>query len=298
MKYFLISSLLIILMAGTALSVLASEQLTVFVSIAPQKYFVERITGKHVIIQVMVSPGQSPATYDPSPRQMATLSEASLFFRIGVPYENSLIPKLKNTYSNLKIIDTRRGIKLRTFHNRASTTDAHHDHHHASAQDPHTWLDPRLVKIQAGTIFDALCEIDPGRKDIYRKNLDTFIMDLDSIHNEISQVLLPFKGKYFMVFHPSYGYFADTFGLKQIAVERDGKNPSAKQIARWIDLAGKEDIHIVFVQPQFSSAIAKTLAKSIDGKVVRLDPLSLDYFSNLRYMANEIKTALTVVDSQ
>lgn len=298
MKYWYLLSCFLFVFAMSPSIIFSSEKLSVFVSILPQKYFVEKVAGDIVAIEVLVVPGQSPATYDPTPKQMIKLSNASIFFRIGVPYEDSLIPKLKDTYPNLKIIDTRKGIQLRNMENHFSEAEKHHNHVHSSKNDPHTWLDPNLVKVQAKTICDALSKIDPEHSDIFRKNLNSFSSDLDEVRDKIAQTLLPFRGSAFLVFHPSYGYFADAFGLKQIPVELEGKNPSAKQIGKCIELAKKKDIHIIFVQPQFSTSIANALAKSIQGRVVKLDPLSEEYFDNLFLIALEIKNALSLMDSQ
>jgi zinc transport system substrate-binding protein len=277
-----------------------TDPINVFVSILPQKYFVERVGGYLVDVGVLVGPGNSPATYEPTPRQMSELSRARIFFRIGVPFEKSLIPKIESTFKNLTIVDTRKGIKLRQMaedHDHAHDGDEHHNkgekkHHEGGEPDPHIWLDPILVKIQAKTICDGLSKVDPQHADVYRKNLKDFQNDLAEINAKISKVLAPLKGKVVFVFHPAYGYFMDRYGLKQVAVETGGKEPTGKQLSALIDRATRSHVKVIFVQPQFDQKNAETTAKAIGGAVVSLDPLSPDYLKNLSDMASRIESAL------
>ena len=269
----------------------STGKIEAFASIVPQAYFVERIGGGRVEVQALAKPGSSPATYEPTPRQMAALSEAKLFFRIGVPFENAFLPKIEETMKGLRIVDTRKGITLREM-------KAHHhhgeceDHQHKGGDDPHIWLNPRLVKLQARTIADALIEVDPDGKDVYEKNLAAFLKDLDALDAKLTEALAPVKGKTFLVFHPAWGYFADAYGLKQEPIEIEGKEPSAQQLARIIEQAKKEDVRIIFVQPQFSQASAQTVAKAISGAVVPIDPLARDYIGNLQSVATKVSATL------
>jgi len=247
--------------------------LSVFTSILPQEYFVKRIGGDRVEVQALVKPGSSPATYEPTPRQMAALSESKVFFRIGVPFENVFVPKIEGAMEGLRIIDTRRGITLR-------------------GKDPHIWLSPRLVKIQARTIADGLIELDPAGKANYEENLASFLQDLDTLDKNLAEALDPVKGKTLMVFHPAWGYFADAYGLKQKPIELEGKDPSAKRLARMIEMANDEGVRVIFVQPQFSMESAQHIADAIDGAVVPINPLARDYVGNLEHVAETIRKAL------
>jgi len=246
---------------------------TVFTSILPQVYFVERVGGNRVAVQALVTPGSSPATYEPAPRQMAVLSEATVFFRIGVPFENTFIPKIEETTKGLRIVDTRRGIVIR-------------------GNDPHIWLSPQLVKVQARTIADALIEIDPAGQATYERNLAAFLKDLDALDATITAVLAPVKGKTLMVFHPAWGYFADAYGLKQESVEVEGKDPSGRQLARIIEMAKGKGVCAVFVQPQFSMGPTNRISEVINGAVVPIDPLAKDYLGNLERVAAAVRDAL------
>jgi zinc transport system substrate-binding protein len=286
----------------------------VAVSIIPQAYFVERIGGRRVTVEVLVGPGQSPHAFEPTPRQVTALGQADVYFTIGIDFERSLLPRVEKMFKNVQIVDTQAGIKLRSYtraeaeagehgesgHGPADSGPSHdtggeHQHHDrdhdhaAGAPDPHTWLNPRLVKIQARTICDTLARLDPGRADEYRGNLAAFQAELDQVRDEIAAVLDPLKGREVFVFHPAFGYFLEEFGLKQVPVEIAGKEPTARQLAQLIDRAKAAGVKVIFVQPQFPTKSAEAVARAIDGVVVPLDDLSPDYFANLRDIAAKIK---------
>lgn len=266
------------------------KKVRAFVSILPQAYFVERIGAEHVEVEVMVGPGQSPATYEASPKQMARLSKADVYFQIRVPFEARLIRGIVGNFPKLKRVDTTAGITLRHLAHGHDHGDADHDH--SDQQDPHTWLDPSLAAIQSKNICDALCEVDPGHGEVYRANLKLLEKDLDAAIAKLGKVLAPFKGKSFYVFHPAFGYFGEAFGLKQVAVETGGKEPSAKRIVSLIRQAKEDGVKLIFVQPQFSKSSARAIARAIGGAVVEMDPLARDYLKNLDEMASKIMQAL------
>ncbi len=262
------------------------KKMKVFVSILPQVYFVDRIGGRRVETEALVQPGQSPATYEPAPRQMARLAGARVFFRIGVGFENALLPKIESILKNLDIVDTREGISLRAL-------EGYEEHSsQGDGLDPHIWLSPVLVKRQAETIRDTLISVDPEGKREYMANYTAFAEELDAFHRRIQALLYPFKGKELFVFHPAYGYFTDAYGLKQVAVETGGTEPSARQLARFIELTRERGVKVIFVQPQLSGVGARAVAEAVGGRVETLDPLSGDYLRNLEEMARKIAGAL------
>ncbi len=267
----------------------SQQTLRVFVSIGPQAYFVQRIGGEHVRVEVLLSPGMGPDSYDPSAKQLARLSRSDAFFRIGVPFENKLMPKITSIMPQLKIVDTRQGITLRKMQ---STHDCAGDHDDHAGRDPHIWLSPQLVKQQARTICKALQKLDPEHAAYYDSNLREFLTDLDKLDAKIAKTLAPMKGQTFFVFHPAFGYFADAYGLTQQAVEIEGKKPSAKQLGKLIGQARAKGARIIFVEPQFPSQSAQRIAQAIGGTVVPIDPLAEDYMKNLANIAEKIgKTA-------
>jgi len=261
-------------------------ELHAFVTILPQAYFVERIGGKHVAVEVMVGPGQSYHSYEPAPRQMADLAGARVYFTIGVPFERTLVEKIHSTNPHLVVVDTREGIKLRPSTDHCE--DELHDHPGEGNKDPHIWLDPKLVKTQAQTIATALARLDPAHALDYDANCRAFQADLDAADARAAKTLAPYKGREFFVFHPSFGYFGDAYGLKQLAVEESGKEPGGRDLAEMIERAKKAGVHTIFVQPQFATSSARTVASEIGGDLVSLDPLAKDYLANLDVMAGKI----------
>jgi zinc transport system substrate-binding protein len=253
-----------------------------FVSILPQAYFVERIGGQHVTVHVLVGPGQSPATYEPSPQQMAALAESQVYFRIGTPFEEAFIGKIASAFKSLEIIDTRQGVPLRYFQR---TGDK-------QIPDPHIWLDPKRVKIQAQTISKALRRLASTYAEDFENNLRTFHRDLDRVDAKIAEALASVKGERFYVFHPAFGYFAESYGLQQMAIEIEGKEPSAKQLADLIDRAKKDNVRVIFVQPQYAKKDAEAVAKAIGGAVVPMNPLPRDYLTSLQEIATILRDGL------
>ncbi len=267
-----------------------NEKISVFVSIQPQAYFVHRIVGGLVDVEVLVPPGKSPATYGPDPAQILKLARARALFTIGVPFESALLPKIKTMSPRLEIVDTTRDIPLRRFGSETDEDNPMEFHDHAAgAFDPHIWMSPVLVKKQADTICDALGAIVPEHENILRRNLNAFKADLDALDSKIHSALAPVRGETIFVFHPVFGYFADAYALKQISVERGGKAPRGKELAAFIREAREKSVHVIFVQPQFDKSVAMKIASAINGAVVPLDPLAYDYIENLSEMALIIK---------
>ncbi len=283
---------------------LAKNPISVYVSILPQKYFVERIAGEYATIQVLVKPGKSPSTYSPSPDQIKELTTSDIFFRIGVPFENGFLHKIKAISGAIQIVDTRKGIALREmkFHDHG---DTHEDTEHNETEqeqetnqqdligkDPHIWMSPLLVKTQARTMAAALISFDPENSTTYEQNLGKFIQDLDALHKRLTTTLEPFQGETIFVFHPVFGYFTDTYGLKQMAIETMGRAPRGKQLSAIIKKA-KNNTRVLFVQPQFDRHAAQKISSAIKGSVVSIDPLAFDYLSNMETIAQTIGSNLS-----
>jgi len=279
---------LCVLIASCGAPVETGNKPAVFASILPQAYFAERIAGGDIQIEVLVGPGQSPHSFEPTPKQMAKLSRAKAFLAIGMPFEETLIAKIKASNPEMKIIDTRKNI---TFKN----MDAKHHHdeegheHHADEPDPHIWLSPRLAKQIAENTCEAFVRIAPKLSPAFEKNLAVLKTDLDKLDGRLKKVLEPLRGKKIYVFHPAFGYFTESYGLEQVAVETGGKQPGAKQLANLIEKAKQDGIKVIFVQPQFSKSGAEAIAREIEGAVIPMDPLAKDYFKNLERMAGAIK---------
>lgn len=283
----------------------AKDTLNVTVSILPQKYFVEKIAGQDVSVNVMVRPGASPATYEPKPAQMQELSTSDLYFAIGVPFENVWLAKFESVNPEMEIVKTHQNIDLRRMESSYSfidnniknldTAEGHdHDHHHHEGmKDPHIWLSPALVKLQTQIILDKLIKHDPNNYQYYTENHQAFLKEIENTDLEIKKILSGnLKSNKIMVFHPSWGYFAEAYGLTQIPIEIEGKEPKMAQLQKLIDFAKNENLKIIFIQPQFSAKTAQIIANNIGGKVVQADPLAYNWSENLINVAKSFKQSL------
>jgi zinc transport system substrate-binding protein len=271
-----------------------TQRIKVFVSILPQAYFVERVGGNRVHVSVMVGPGHSPATYEPMPMQMGELSKADVYFSIGVPFEKVWMGRLSGVNPRMKVIDTGRGIELLPMelhdHGADKPYRDHdqtrlHQHRAEGLKDPHIWLSLRLAKIQARNICDGLIAQDPSHRTYYEDNLGAFHSELDELDKQIKDMLKDLRTRKFMIFHPALGYFARDYGLEQLPIETEGKEPSAKTLAGLIEHARDQGVRVIFVQKQFSTASAEAVARAIGGRVARVDPLASDYLNNMREIA-------------
>ncbi len=282
----------------------SSEQLTV--NILPQKYFVEKIVKDKFTINVMVKPGVSPHNFEPKPSQMKSLVASKAYFLIGDASEKAWIGKFKQSAKNTLFVDTTVGVEKiempkheehdvkesKEHKTHAHKEDKHdhekHDKHDHSGLDPHIWLDPIAVKIQAKNIYEAMIKVDSANSEFYKTNYNEFIKELDALDTNIKTLLTPHKDKAFMVFHPSWGYFAKRYELEQISIEIEGKEPKPNELVELIEEAKKHDIKIIFVSPQFSQKSAEAISKNIGANVVAIDPLSDNWNENLQKVATQI----------
>ncbi|MDP2215820.1 MAG: zinc ABC transporter substrate-binding protein [Methanolobus sp.] len=293
----------------------SSDKPVVAVSILPQAEFVEKVAGDQVRVLVMVPQGADPHTYEITPGQLRDLSKAQMYVKVGsgLDFENVWMDRLIAQNSGMLIVDSSSGIKLRTMEAHSHGDEDHdhdehdaeahdheehdheeHDHeehdednhthshtHAAGAKDPHIWTSPLEAKIMVNNIYAGLVQIDPDNKDLYMQNRDAYLAELDGADAMIRETLSGKEGSSFIVYHPSWGYFADEYGLVEVSVEIEGKEPSAKDMQRLIDTAKEKNITVIFVQPGFSATSAKSIASEINAEVVAIDPLAKDYIDNL-----------------
>ena len=282
-------ALVAVAVAGTACggtpAATAGETLQVTVSIVPQVYFVERIGGEYVSATPMVLPGDNPETYEPKPAQLKALSHSAAYFSIGVPFEGAWLERIASANRQIKMVDTIAGIER-------IPMAIPEPGQPAGAPDPHVWLSPRLVKVQAQTIYEALAELAPEHEAAFKANLNAFVADIDGLDNDIQQTLSGVTQRKFIVFHPSWGYFARDYDLQQIPIEVGGREPSAQELAQLISTAKANGIHVVLAAPEFSTTSAEAIAKAIDGQVLLISPLAADWLGNMRSVAQTFAEVL------
>ena len=267
----------------------------VSVSILPQAYFVERIGGDFVSVNVMVGPGEEAHTYEPTPEQMKDLTNSKAFFTIGVEYEDTWLPRFEEINPNLLVVDSSAGITRieMTGNEEHGVDETEEDHDHTSGLDPHVWLSPANGKLIAANILATLSELDPEHAAIFQTNTESLIADIDRLDASIKETFSGIEQRTFMVFHPAWGYFAHDYGLEQIPVQVEGQDPSASEVADLIMTAREHNIKVIFVQPSFSQEDAKAIAQEIDGEIAIVDPLAEDWLSNLQIVADAFATVLT-----
>ncbi|MBC8423817.1 zinc ABC transporter substrate-binding protein [bacterium] len=270
----------------------ADDRPRVTVSIAPQAWLIEWLAGDAVDLAVALAPGESPATYDPTPRRLAELFDTQLYLGVGVPMERVLLPRLREGKRNTRVVDLALDVTRLAIHAHA------HDHDHDDAEmhetgfDPHVWLSPRRMKIMAGAAAAALAEQTPALAGVLETNLQRLNAELDSLDASVAAALAPAAGRTMFVFHPAFGYLAHDYGFTQRAVEKDGLPPSPRHLATVLSEIRAQGAAAVFVQPQSASAQLRAVAEAEGLTVVVLDPLARDYARNLREMAAAIGAAL------
>jgi len=269
----------------------AKGKVGVVVTILPQAEFAERVGGEKVEVTVMVPPGASPHTYEPSPVQMAALAKAEIYARVGsgVEFELVWMDKLIATNRAIVVVDCAEGVEFREM---VAEGEHEEDGEHNGMMDPHIWMSPANAQVMVRNICDGLVEVDPENRSFYEQNRDVYLQELAELDEELREGLAGVVNRRFMVYHPAFGYFAQEYDLTMIPIEKEGKEPTAAGLTRLIEQARAHDIRVIFAEPQFDPKSAEVIAEAIGGRVVLIDPLAKDYIGNLRLILNEMLPAM------
>ncbi|MBG7617825.1 MAG: zinc ABC transporter substrate-binding protein [Chloroflexi bacterium] len=261
-----------------------SSKLGVVVTILPQAAFVEQVGGEKVEVSVMVPPGASPHTYEPKPSQLVALEKAVVYFKVGsgIDFELSWMDKLLDINNEMALVDCSEGITL---------IESIEGEHHGGV-DPHIWMSPVNTVVMVENICRGLVEADPQNRDYYEANKDTYITSLLRLNSEIKKGLEGVENRTFMVYHPSFGYYAKEYGLTMLSIEEDGKEPTPAGMASLIDRALENSIKVIFVDPQFNPQSAEVIAEAIDGTVAFIDPLVKDYLKNIELLSEALLNSM------
>ncbi len=251
----------------------------VSVSIVPQKFIIDHIAGSWLNVNVLIPPGASPVTYEPTPQQLKNLAHSALYYQIGhIGFELAWIDKLKSVSPQTKFIDTSKGLKLlfETDWDEGHVGESHEDG--GDNYNPHIWLSPDLVKAQAKVIYETLVKQFPEHELTMKSNFEKFSYQCDSVRSKLDSIFKPLSGTSFIVYHPVWNYLAHDYNLHQVAIEFNGKEASANKLKNIIDFANEKNIKVIFVQKEFSDAQAQAIAQQIGGRVVELNPLDYNWF--------------------
>lgn len=269
----------------------AEGKVQVAVSVPPQAYFVDRIGGERVDVQVMIPPGTSPHAFEPTPQQMVAFSRARLYVRVGhpdFPFEKKHLDGLLRRHPEIEAIDMAEGVRLL----RAAEPEGHGGDHGHGDTDPHVWLCPEAVALSAPRVAMALARLDPAHAELYEANLAAFLADLAALDEELRASFAGLEQRRFMVQHPAWGYLAAHYGLEQIAIESGGKEPGPAALVALIERARQEGVRVVFVQQGIADRTARTLAREVGAEVAVVDPLAYDWIENLRSVGAAFRKAL------
>lgn len=271
-----------------------NDTLSVLVTIVPQQEMVSFIGGDFVDVTVLVPAGESPHSFEPTPHQMTKVALASAYFKVGsgVEFEQIHMATILEQNPDLRVFDCSKQIAVISLDEHYGKKLHHQDKedndHNHEGTDPHIWTSPLNMKEMAETVYEGLVEIDSDHQKHYYANYMNYSTHLDSLHQNISTLLEPCQNKSFMVYHPAWGYFGDTYQLKMIAIEDEGKKPGPAGVAAIVQQARNESINVIFVSPQFDTSSAETIAEEINGKVVFANPLMTNYEHTLTNLAEAI----------
>jgi zinc transport system substrate-binding protein len=271
----LMISFVLTLSCGRKSKVDQEGRMAVVVTIPPLADFVENVGKDRVEVSVMVPPGVSPHTYEPTPSQLKKVSQAKIYVKVGsgVEFELTWMDKLVGINKDMAVINGSQGIEM-------------------IEKDPHVWLSPLNAKTMVENICNGLIKIDPENGEFFVQNKNQYLQELDELDRYIREKLEGIENKRFLVYHPSWGYFAKEYGLKQIPIEHAGKEPTAKEIKDVVEKAKRYNIKVVFVSPQLSTKSAEVIAKEIGGQTKLIDPLAQSYIPNMRIVIEKLTQAM------
>ncbi len=259
------------------------------VTVLPQQYFVERIAGDLVEVAVMVPPGASPATYEPTPGQLSALNRAGVYLRIGfVEFEMSWLGKISSVNPDMKMEDLSLGVE--TIYDTVPWAGEHTGMNHLGI-DPHIWMSLVNARTIAQNVSDALSSQFPEHSARFKINLEGFLDEIDTLHSRLMKELAPYQNRGFMIYHPALTYFARDYHLKQYSLEIEGKTPSPAHMKRMTDLGLENRISTIFIQSQFDRNHAVALAGELGAGIVQIDPLDPEWLSQMEHIASQLKTA-------
>ena len=283
----LLAVILLMISAGCADSSLKESKGTITVSILPFSYFVKKIAGPEYQVNVIVPPGASPATYEPPPSVIQSLNRSEVvIFNRYLGFEQAWMKKLTGVNEDIQALYLADNQDLI-----AAEAHKHGDHVHYSGVDPHFWVSVSSARLISLDIKDFLQEVYPDDKFIFEKNFEALESEIDATLSYVQERLKDVENRTFLIFHPALTYFAREFGLKQVPVELDGKEPGAAWLKELIDMARRDSIMTILVQKEFNRSSAETIAKEIGGSVVNIFPLSDDWPGAIKEIADALAEA-------
>jgi zinc transport system substrate-binding protein len=234
------------------------------VSIEPLRFFAEQIAGDKFEVKTMVPKGNNPETYEPTAQQMVDLALSDIYIKVGnIGFERTWMKKLELNAPHTIIIDSSDGIVPAKSINGIS--------------DPHTWMSCLNAITIAKNIYHSLAEIDSKDSIYFKQNLENLVIKIEETDTKIRGNLTKDKNPSFLIYHPALTYYAIEYGLTQIPIEEEGREPSATQLKNIITLAKAKKVKTIFVQKEFSNRNSKMVAESVGAKEEEINPLNYDW---------------------
>ncbi len=264
----------------------------VSVSILPQKYFIEALSGDHFTINVLIPTGANPASYEPSPRQMTALDQSGLYLRIGqIGFEKAWMPRIEKNYPDMHIADLSAGIELmgESEVEHEHEQDAKHEDQHDHGIDPHIWLSPKAAKTIVNNTANALIRFDGSCKDLIRQKQDSLIAQIDILDQEFTATISLLANRKFLIFHPALTYLARDYDLEQISMELEGKEPSVAHFKEIVDRTKAENIKVIFIQKEFETRNAEQMAQETGARIIQIDPLEENWMKQMKELLIKLK---------
>lgn len=264
----------------------AEKERIISVTIEPQRYFVEKIAGDLFEVNCVTPAGQSPETYDPTPQQMVQIGKSMAYFRIGeIGFERAWMKNLSLQNPDMKVFDLSKGMKMIENHEEHIHHDHEGHHHHHGLVDPHIWTSIQGAKTIAKNILDAVIELDPDNQSIYKEKYQALTDEITKTDETLKKLLEPLHGTSFIIYHPALTYFANEFGLHQLCIELDGKEPSPAQLKKLVDTANESKAKVVFIQKEFDQKNAELIAKETGCKLEQINPLDYNWPEAMIHLA-------------
>ncbi len=251
-----------------------SVELRIMTTIAPLGWMAEEIAGDLAEVSIMLPPGGNAHTFEPTPRQMVSLGEADLLLAVGGNLEENFLKVIGEVLPDLRVVELNQNLDLIPF------TSGHDEDEH-DGTDPHVWLSPKNMILMAETIKQSLISLHPEQDAFFSGTGEMIESDIIKIDREISSILSPYSGRSFIVFHPSFGYFARDYNIRQIAVEKEGAEPRGAELLSLIRTAEEALIHVVYTAPGFPKNAGRAVAEAIGGTTFELDPMPYDWAAGI-----------------
>ena len=266
-----------------------SGRQTITVTIAPYSFFIREIAGDDFRINIMVPSGSNPHIYEPYPRQIAGLRESAAYITNGfLGVEMSWMDRFKEINRTMKIVSV--GEKIEPI----ASAHVHEDESdHDEAVDPHYWISPKCAIIIARSVMDLVGELNPGKRDNYEENYEDLVQKINDIDRKAKTLFAGLKERSFMIYHPNLAYLARDYGLVEIPVEFEGKEPPPSRLRELIDIAERENINTIFVQKEFDTRNAKTIADEVGAEIKVIDPLSEEWLDSTEDIINGLYLSLS-----